>query len=210
MGSRKRSLGTSLFGMCGVSVKTFPFGSYRKARLCGKGGAAARKQRAEWGACWGSSHGAVCLGEGAPVCAREVCAVAPGASHCGRTLPGPLLRASWHPVLRWLFWALAVFRLGDAVQTKDAEGAPGSLIPVASAPAFSLKGSWSLGSEGMVAPPLPPPLARAFTLGTFLTLSIRIVVLLLSNRFVFTSWTQNSRTGQVSFLPLATGKLRAR
>ena len=100
-------------------------------------------------------------------------------------LPRSLPRASWHPRLLWLFRALAVFRLGEGwvilprprmlgVLPRPPVQLPGSLIAVGSDPEFSLKGSWSVGSKGMLA-----PLTRArkgtrqtFSLGTFPALSL--------------------------------------
>lgn len=162
----------------------------------------------------------MCPSEGAPLCARDVCALAHQTLHRGRPRQVPsqgLLAPSPALAILGSGCVQAWGGMGNPVQTKDAGGAPGpafqppgSLIAVASAPGFSLKRSWSVDSEGM-----PAPLAKAqkgtrqtSSLGMFPAVSIRIVVLLLSNGFVFTSWDVES--GHWSgFLPLiGPGKLR--
>lgn len=134
-----------------------------------------------------------------------------------RSLPG----ASWHPLLLLLFWALAVFRLGEGWVILPRPGMlgalpgwpfqpPGSLIAADSAPDFSLKGSWSLDSRAMLV-----PLARAkegtrqnFPRDSLLSVS-GIVVLLLSNGFVFTSWDMESRDRSGFLLPIGYQKAQS-
>lgn len=84
---------------------------------CGKGGAAAwalREPRAAArGARWvGDSQGGPCFPVKVLLCVSAMCSLAHWPSAVGgptQALPG----ASWHPLLLWLFWALAVFRLGE-------------------------------------------------------------------------------------------------
>lgn len=97
-----------------------------------------------------------CPNEGAPLCPTDVCALAHGAPPLWAGLAGSPVRASWHPPLLWLFWALAMFRDGEGrwvilPRLRMLGVLPGppfqplkSLITIASAPGLSLKELWSV------------------------------------------------------------------
>lgn len=160
-------MGTSLYGMGGVSAKTFPVGSCRKACLVGRveqlPGFFVSNVRLRGSLVGGGLPGRALLpGEGAPLCQRRVF-IGSLRPRLWAGLPRSLPGASWHPRLLRLFRALAVFRLGEGWVILPSPGMlgalprppvqpPGSLIAVDSDPGFSLPGSWSVGPKGMLAP----------------------------------------------------------